>query len=328
MYVCVTHTHIQGLVAVRLFKQGRWMDVAIDTTIPCLEGRTPCFVRMKDPDEYWMIFLEKAYAKVHGCYESLDGGFMNESLVDLTGASPGRVHVLDLFAACSDAHGKVDKDKAMQLLSKRSKGVLLQGASSDDGGCEEALGGGLYSGHAYSIIDTRKTSSGEVLVQLRNPWGGHEWTGAWNDKDPRWTEALKKELNQTDKEDGMFWMSIDDFARSFTEITFCDLVPDSFQVLRAEGSWNAATAGGCANYKTWCNNPQMLMTVTKESHITISLNQPDTRMQAKQMGKSQFDHLYLNGAGYDEHIGFTVFRGSARKVRYSTKDKVADARCK
>ena len=27
----------QGLVGVRFFKQGRWMDVAVDTTIPCLE---------------------------------------------------------------------------------------------------------------------------------------------------------------------------------------------------------------------------------------------------------------------------------------------------
>lgn len=71
--------------------------------------------------------------------------------------------------------------------------------------------------------------------QLRNPWGGHEWTGAWNDKgaypfeymgcsiepqmvhtgklnlddfpDPRWTDELKKEMNHTDKEDGMFWVA-------------------------------------------------------------------------------------------------------------------------
>ena len=63
------------------------------------------------------------------------------------------------------------------------------------------------------------------FCQLRNPWGGHEWTGAWCDKDPRWTPALKQEVGQADKEDGMFWMSIDDFARSFDNITFVDMVP-------------------------------------------------------------------------------------------------------
>ena len=30
-------------------------------------------------------------------------------------------------------------------------------------------------------------------------------TGKWNDKDPLWTAALKREMQQSDKEDGMFW---------------------------------------------------------------------------------------------------------------------------
>ena len=70
---------------------------------------------------------------------------------------------------------------------------------------------------------------------------------------------------------------------------------------------------------------QLLMKVSQTTHITISLNQPDTRMKSKQMGKSEFDRLYLEGCGYDEHIGFTVFKGSARKMRYSSKDIVGDA---
>jgi len=80
----------------------------------------------------------------------------------------------------------------MHLLSSRAHGLLLQGASSDNGGSEEALGGGdfsvghcyscsrtlnslwpgLYSGHAYSINDCRKTSNGEVLVQVCVPGAG------------------------------------------------------------------------------------------------------------------------------------------------------------
>ena len=58
---------------------------------------------------------------------------------------------------------------------------------------------------------------------------------------------------------GMFWMSVDDFAKSFTTITYCDLVPPSFTVLRAEGSWTDKTGGGCANHKSWKLNPQLLL---------------------------------------------------------------------
>lgn len=66
-------------------------------------------------------------------------------------------------------------------------------------------GNGLVSGHAYSINKVQKTSQGDVLVRLRNPWGQGEWKGKWCDSDPAWTDALKREMGQSDREDGMFW---------------------------------------------------------------------------------------------------------------------------
>ena len=80
----------------------------------------PVFLnRNKDPNEFWMSLLEKAYAKMHGAYETLDAGFMNESLVDLTGAAPGAIAIKDLFASCMDKRGGYDKEKALKMLSGR-----------------------------------------------------------------------------------------------------------------------------------------------------------------------------------------------------------------
>eukprot|EP00961_Rhodomonas_salina_P023356 313668-Rhodomonas_salina.2 len=51
-----------------------------------------------------------------------------------------------------------------------------------------------------------------------------EWNGAWSDKDTRnWTPALKTEMNFTDEDDGTFFMSISDFMKRFTTLTYVDL---------------------------------------------------------------------------------------------------------
>lgn len=66
----------------------------MDTLIPCSEAsRKPLFARCKDPNELWVPLLEKAYAKLHGSYEALDGGSVTAALVDLTG---GIAETLDL----------------------------------------------------------------------------------------------------------------------------------------------------------------------------------------------------------------------------------------
>jgi len=317
----------QGLVAIRFFKDGEWRDVAIDTLIPCLNGQ-PVFVRMSDPSEFWMIMLEKAYAKIHGCYESLDGGHMNEALTDMTGGAPGRVKVTDLFRLATSG-GRVDKTKALGLLASKAKGELLQGASSDAGGSEEAVGHGIYSGHAYSInaVNSIKIAGrDEVLVRCRNPWGSHEWTGGWCDSDPRWKQNPKEaaEVGHSEKDDGMFFIGIDDFVRTFTSITYVDLVPPTWTNYRVSGVWNSKTGGGCCNYPTWKNNPQILMRVPETCSVNLCLDQADARMKCKSMGKAAWDELNNKG-GYDHYIAFGVYKGNAKKRVCSERDMVAEA---
>ena len=36
---------------------------------PCDETDTPLYSRSKDAQQIWVLLLEKAYAKMHGCYE-------------------------------------------------------------------------------------------------------------------------------------------------------------------------------------------------------------------------------------------------------------------
>lgn len=43
------------------------------------------FAKCRDPNETWLPLLEKAYAKVHGDYDAIQGGDSGEAVEDMTG---------------------------------------------------------------------------------------------------------------------------------------------------------------------------------------------------------------------------------------------------
>ena len=75
-----------GFAVFQFFKNGKWQHVIVDTRIPHNQSaKTPLYGHCGDPNEFWVPLMEKAYAKLHGSYEALNGGSMAEALVDLTG---------------------------------------------------------------------------------------------------------------------------------------------------------------------------------------------------------------------------------------------------
>ncbi|BCS04470.1 uncharacterized protein AKAW2_80271A [Aspergillus luchuensis] len=48
-------------------------------------SRALYFAQCADENETWLPLLEKAYAKAHGDYSAIEGGFVGEALEDLTG---------------------------------------------------------------------------------------------------------------------------------------------------------------------------------------------------------------------------------------------------
>lgn len=76
----------KGLYVIRIFKNFNWIYVIIDERIPInIESRQPVFGHCKDPHELWVALIEKAYAKMHGCYENLISGYVDEGIQELTG---------------------------------------------------------------------------------------------------------------------------------------------------------------------------------------------------------------------------------------------------
>lgn len=73
----------EGWYTVKLFLNGCWEPMTLDTFLPCFQG-CPAFAHHID-DEVYACFIEKACAKAYGSYAALTGGHFDEALWDLTG---------------------------------------------------------------------------------------------------------------------------------------------------------------------------------------------------------------------------------------------------
>ena len=62
----------KGLFVIRIFKNFQWIYVIVDERIPIhKESRKAVFASCRQPHEMWVALIEKAYAKMHGCYGNL-----------------------------------------------------------------------------------------------------------------------------------------------------------------------------------------------------------------------------------------------------------------
>ncbi|KAG5025284.1 hypothetical protein JHK86_021198 [Glycine max] len=179
----------EGIYTVRFCVQGEWIPVVVDDWIPCELPGKPAFATSKKAYELWVSILEKAYAKLHGSYEALEGGLVQDALVDLTGGAGEEIDMRSGEAQIDLASGRLWS----QLLRFKQEGFLL-GAGSPSGSDVHISSSGIVQGHAYSILQVRDVD-GHKLVQIRNPWANEvEWNGPWSDSSPEWTDRIKHKL--------------------------------------------------------------------------------------------------------------------------------------
>ena len=287
-----------GALLFRFHRFGEWMEVVVDDYLPTRNGKL-VFMFGKNPNEFWAAFLEKAYAKLAGCYGALSGGASADALNDLTGGLSQKIDFYDVGRSFSD-RVKVYK----QLQKALSRGALVGlGISMMEGeGVEASRDNGLFAGHAYSLLrcfdlplESLGIDSKRELVKVRNPWGEAEWNGTWGDNYVLWSiipKADKDALQFTNEDDGEFWMDLDDLMDNFDNMTICRMIntdpsggDDCWHLAQVKSAWiPGSTAGGCTNYlDTFFTNPQVQFKINHEHDETVQivLEQKDKRISEK-----------------------------------------------
>ena len=56
-----------------------------------------------------------------------------------------------------------------------------------------------------------------------NPWNRQQYTGAWRDDDPRWTDTMKEIVGFNDKAGGEFFINIFTLVTFFNNISVCKI---------------------------------------------------------------------------------------------------------
>ena len=206
-----------------LYINGKWKLVLLDDYLPyCLENYVLKEISFSSSvqKEIWVSLLEKAWAKVNGCYARIGcKGFSNEAFDVLTEAYTEQLD-LRIFKK----ENREEELWNILLNSFKKKYVLTAGTP----GAKIVEYYKLTPSHAYTLIKVYSIEPNIRLVKLSNPYGNNEYTGDWSNYSNKWTPDLKEqcEFKEEDEDFGVFYMSYEDFLKYFDVIHIAKLEKD------------------------------------------------------------------------------------------------------
>ncbi|CAF3479043.1 unnamed protein product [Fusarium graminearum] len=244
------------------------------------------FAKCEDPNETWLPLLEKAFAKVHGDYQSMEGGWSGTAVEDLTGG----------VATVVAGNRVLRKERLWRemLGSDGEDGEFVFGLSAGGPGDEHK--NGIVLQHAYSVLRVAEVQNEDGvkfrLVKIRNPWGQRseagqgEWHGPWSDGSKEWTPYMIKKLKHEFGDDGVFWMSFGDMLDNFKWMYRTRLFDERWTVAQ---QWLSISISWLTGYL----KKKFVIEVEEEGMVAIVLSQLDDRYFTDLKGQYEFTLSFL-----------------------------------
>lgn len=202
-------SNLQGKYSVTFFLTGVPTEVVVDDHFPCSPDSNELIFSKTQSQELWPLIIEKAWAKIYGCYTAVEYGLMDFVFEDLLGVPASFVSVT-----------VANRENIWIQLKRFIAEKYLLCATTIESLAEDRTG--LVTSHAYTVLSVYEDSNLELkLIKLRDPWGIGGWKGAYSNSSVLMNEKLKKLLNYEDKNDGSFYINLDDFTAYFSYFSVC-----------------------------------------------------------------------------------------------------------
>ncbi|KAK7866738.1 hypothetical protein R5R35_003158 [Gryllus longicercus] len=233
----------KGILIFRFWNVGKWTRVYIDDRLAVTKNKHLVYGKCTRKNEFWLPLLEKAFAKFHGGYHKIQGGYCDQAFLCLTGYI---CHQLFFEPSMSEK-------ELFGIFTREVQNNSLIAVGAPEGDRKQ----GIPGRHAYSVTGVYTVRAGDNIVRLvrvRNPWGARattvEWKGAFSDNDPKWTgvdKETRKKLEYLKSQDGQFFMRMSNFLKHFPMIWFASPFPDfgdnyqttPLQTYLISSSWDA-----------------------------------------------------------------------------------------
>ena len=202
-----------GAYEATIYIHGEPVKVSVDDSFPVANASKIAFAGINDnTGSIWPMILEKIWAKCNKSYEDIIPGNSSDAFEFLTPAPfDNYFHTQDISSSLFNI---------IQEASNKNYIILADITETKNTNLDTLSKMGLITNHAYSVIGTavlKKPNGNEIqLIKMKNIWGTNEWIGDWSDKSLKWTQEFKKAVGLQEKEDGIFWMSYDDYLQFYT----------------------------------------------------------------------------------------------------------------
>jgi len=196
---------------------------------------------------WWLVLLEKAFAKLNVNYSNINGGWPGEALRYLTGAPIVNYHPKDF---------KNNNDLLWKIVTEgMNKNYPMVGGTYQNNSAFNVTDGHAETCLGSLILRNPDGSEHAKLIKMRNPWGRYTYTGPWSNSSDLWTPEFKKQADFGEADHGIFYTPLENWTSEFENLTVAHT--GDWKVNSIEGKTSAYTSQGTkwTNEFVWLSNP-------------------------------------------------------------------------